>query len=115
MSGGKRKSSGDVADTAKKHQLLYYTTLLLKVLYCKIKNVFFIFCVFFMYYLCEKYHKPIIVQYNLANCVSWVPTLALLDLTNKLDLWTCSRNRTCLYVGDLLYPEAAGLIDRMGE
>ena len=39
----------------------YCTTVLFKVLYCKIKNV--LFCVFFAYYLYEKYHKPITVQY----------------------------------------------------
>ena len=33
-----------------------------------------------MYYLCEKYYKPITTQYYLANCVSWVPGLTLLDL-----------------------------------
>ena len=33
-----------------------------------------------MYYLCEKYYKPITVQYYIANCVSWVPKLTLLDL-----------------------------------
>ena len=33
-----------------------------------------------MYYLCEKYYKPITVQYHIANCVSWVPRLTLLDL-----------------------------------
>ena len=48
-------------------QLLYCTTVLFKVLYCKIKNVF---CVF--YYLCEKYYKPITVQQYIASCVSWV-------------------------------------------
>ena len=63
MSGNKHKSRGDVAGTAKKRQLLYCTTVLFKVLYCKIKNVFFIFCLFVMYYLCEKYYKPITVQY----------------------------------------------------
>ena len=85
--------------------VLYCTTVLFKVLYCKIKNVFFIFCVclFVMLYLCEKYYKPITVQYYIANCVSWVPRLTLLDLTNKLDLRTRSQNRTCSYVGDLLY------------
>ena len=42
-------------------------------LYCKIKNVlFFVFC---FYVLCEKYYKPITVQYYIANCVSWVPRL----------------------------------------
>ena len=33
-----------------------------------------------MYYLYEKYYKPITVQYYIANCVSWVPKLTLLDL-----------------------------------
>ena len=49
-SESKWKSSRDVAGT----------TVLLKVLYCKIENVFFIFfvCLCFMYYLCEKYYKP---------------------------------------------------------
>ena len=56
-----------------------------------------------MYYLCEKYYKPITVQYYIANCVSWVSGLTLLDLTNKLDLRTRSRNRTHSHVGDLLY------------
>ena len=45
-----------------------------------------------MYYLCEKYHKPITVQYYIADCVSWVPRLTLLDLrtnglTNALLEW----------------------------
>ena len=77
---------------------------LFKVSYCKIKNVFFIFCVcVFMYYLCEKYYKLIIVQYYMVDSVSWVPRLNLLDLTNKLDLGTRSWNGTRSYVGDLLY------------
>ena len=75
MSGSKRKSSGDVAGT----------TVLFKVLYYKIKNVFIIFCLFFMYYLCEKYCKPITVQYHIANCVCWIPRLILLDLKTN---WT---------------------------
>ena len=66
----KRKSSSDVTGT----------TVLFKVLYCKIKNVFFIFCLFFTYYLCEKYYKPNTVRYYIANCVSWVPRQTLLDL-----------------------------------
>ena len=94
MSGNKHKSSSDVAGT----------TVLFKVLYCKIKNVlFFCVCLFFMYYLCEKYYKPFTVQYYVANCVTWVPRLTLLDFTNKLDLRMCSRNGTHSYVGDLLY------------
>lgn len=36
------------------HQLLDCTTVLSKVLYCKIKNVLFL-CLFFMHYLCVKY------------------------------------------------------------
>ena len=39
-----------------------------------------------MYYLCENYYKSIVVQYHIADCISWVPRLTLLDLTNKLDL-----------------------------
>ena len=50
-----------------------------------------------MYYLCEKYYKSITVQYYIANCVSCVPRLILLDL------WIHSWNRTHSYVGDLLY------------
>ena len=38
-----------------------------------------------MYYLCEKYYKPITVQYYIADCVSWVPRLTLLDLRTN---WT---------------------------
>ena len=38
-----------------------------------------------MYYLCEKYYKLITVQYDIADCVSWVPRLSLLDLRTK---WT---------------------------
>ena len=33
-----------------------------------------------MYYLCEKYYKPITVQYYIANCVSGVPRQTLVDL-----------------------------------
>ena len=51
---------------------------------------------FLMYYLCEKYFKPITVQYYIVDCVSWVPMLTLLDLQMH------SRNGTCSYVGDLL-------------
>ena len=65
----------------------YYCNILFKVLYCKIKNVFFIFCVClsFMYYLCEKYYKLVTVQYCIADYVSWVPRLILLDLRTN---WT---------------------------
>ena len=33
-----------------------------------------------MYYLCEKYYKPITVQYDITKSVNWVPRLTLLDL-----------------------------------
>ena len=84
-------------------QLLYYTIALFNVPYCKILNVLFFVFFVCVYYLYEKYYKPITAQYYIANCVSWVPRLTLLDLTNKLDLRMCSRNRTRMYVGDLLY------------
>ena len=47
--------------------------------------MFSLFFVFLMYYLCEKYYKPITVQYYIAYCVSWVPRLTLLDLQTN---WT---------------------------
>ena len=63
-----------------------------------------------MYYLCEKYYKPITVQYYIADSVSWVCRLNLADLRTN---WTYERalrtelvhtqNRTRSRVGDLLY------------
>ena len=44
----------------------------------------FIFCLLFMYYLCEKYYKPTTVQYFITNHVNWVPRLTLLDLRANL-------------------------------
>ena len=48
----------------------------------RLKKCFlYFFCVcFFMYNLCEKYYKPIIMQYCTVGCGSWVPRLALLNL-----------------------------------
>ena len=67
--------------------------------YCTVRfKIFSLFFVFvFMYYLGEKYYKPITVQYYIADCVSWAPGLTLLDL------WMCSWNETRSYVRDLLY------------
>ena len=63
MSGSKGKSSSDVTATV--------LTVPFKVLYHKIKNIFFNFlCLFCKYYLCEKYYKPITVQYYVASFVS---------------------------------------------
>ena len=49
------------------------TTLLFKVLYGKIKNVFFIICLFTMHYLCENYYQPVLLQSFIADCIvdSW--------------------------------------------
>ena len=68
-------------------QLLYCTTVLFKVLYCKIKNVFFILCVCFLWFFFNVKNtiKPITVLYYIADCVSWVPRLTLLDLQTH---WT---------------------------
>ena len=49
-----------------------------------------------MYYLYEKYYKPITVQYYIDDCVNWVPRLTLLDLQTR------SQNGTRLYAGGLL-------------
>ena len=51
----------------------------------KMLPLLFSICLFFMYYLCKKYYKPITVQYSLADRVSWV------------------RRLTCSYVWDLQY------------
>ena len=41
-----------------------------------------------MYYLHERYYKPIIVQYYTANYVSWMTRLNWLDLQTN---WTYER------------------------
>ena len=57
---------------------------LFKVLYRQIK----MFSLFFVYYLCEKHYKPITLHCYIADCVSWVPRLTLLDLGIN---WTYER------------------------
>ena len=42
----------------------------------------------FMYYMCEKYCTPITVQYHIADCVTWVPRVTLLDLQIGLNKHT---------------------------
>ena len=37
-----------------------------------------------MYYLCGKYYKLITIQYFITSCLSRVPRLTLLDLTNAV-------------------------------
>ena len=63
-----------------------------------------------MCYLCEKHCKPITVQYYIADCVSWVPRLTLLDLhqiglTNVLLEWNsfvCRGLTVHILSGDIL-------------
>ena len=62
------------------------TTLLYFSRYYTIRSkIFSLSFVFVMYYLCEKYHKPITVQYYIADRVCWVSRLTLLDLRTN---WT---------------------------
>ena len=59
--------------------------------FCTVRLKIFL-CLFFMYYLCEKHYQPVAVQYYMANCVSCIPRLTLLDLMNWLleqKLFTC--------------------------
>ena len=48
-------------------------------------KMFYFLCLLLMYHLCEKYYKPIIVQYHIANCISWLRRLTSLDLRTN---WT---------------------------
>ena len=51
----------------------------------------------FMYYLCEKDNKPVIVQYYIADCVNWVLRLIcltykqirLMNVLSKWNLFVC--------------------------
>ena len=56
-----------------------------------------------MYYVCEKYYKPITVQHYITNYVSWVPRIASWTQQTKLGLQMHSWNGTHLGIGDLLY------------
>ena len=71
--------------------------------HCIVRLKMFIFvCLFFMYYLCEKYYKCITEQYYIADSVSWVRRLNFVELMNKLDLQMPSWNGTHSHVGDIL-------------
>ena len=51
-----------------------------------------------MYYLCEKYYKPSIVQYYIARCVSWVSRVTLLYLgTNWTYQHTLEKELVCTW------------------
>ena len=79
-------------------------TALLKALHWKMKHaLYFVFVFMHRYYLCEKYNKPISVQYHVADHVSWGSGPTCLDLTNQVKLRTCSRNGARLYVEDTMY------------
>ena len=60
--------------------------------------MFYFLCPFFICCLCEKHYKPITGQCYIADCVSWVPRLTLVN--RQLNLRMCSQNRTHSYVGD---------------
>ena len=62
-------------------QLLYCTAVLFKVLHCKIEKVSFILCVF-IFYLCEKYYKPLSVEFSRQEYWSGLPFLTPGDLPN---------------------------------
>ena len=47
-------------------------------------SLLFVCVCFLCIILCEKYSKPIPVQYYRADCISWVPRLTLLDLQTDL-------------------------------
>ena len=88
----KYKGSGATAGT-KKHQLLF----LLKVLYCKILKFSLFFGFVFYAYLCEKCYKPITVQYCLADCAYWIPSLTLLDMgTNWVQKCAIGKKHFCM-------------------
>ena len=55
-----------------------------QLLYYKIKNVIFIF-LFLCIIKCEKYYRPITIEYYIAKWVSQIPRLTLLDFWTK---WT---------------------------
>ena len=42
-------------------------------------------CLFFMYYLYEKYFKSVTIQYYVVDCVGWIPRPTLLNLETS---WT---------------------------
>ena len=75
MSGSTCKSSSGIAGITA--FLRYYTVRL---------NTFSLWlCLFFTYYLCEKHYNPIVAQYYVVDCVSWIPRLTLLDFQTN---WT---------------------------
>ena len=57
-----------------------------QLLYCTVRfKMFYLLSLFLKYYLCEKYYKPITVQYHIADRVSWISRLTLFDIQTN---WT---------------------------
>ena len=83
------------------HCIYIYTYIIYK--YSPIIYIYYLLCLFFMYYLCEKYYKPIMVQCYIAYCVSLGTLANFVGPMNKLDLWMHSQKGICSYAGDLLY------------
>ena len=91
-----------------------------KIRYYKIRNVFFTFVGFLkINNLCEKYFKPITVQYYTADCVSLVPRLTLLVLRTN---WTyeCILGKILIHMQGLtikkelhtrMQPSGGGILD----
>ena len=53
-----------------------------------------------MYYLCEKYYKPTIVQYHIANCVNCISRLIFLDLPMDSQKWKWNEMKVAQYLMD---------------
>ena len=60
--------------------------------YCTVRVKMFIFCVFFYILFVWKVLQHVTIQYYIADCISWVPRLILLDsqigFTNILLEWS---------------------------
>ena len=73
--------------------------------------MFSLFSVFVVYYLYEKYYRPITIQCYIADYVSWVSRLTLLDLTTywthkhtlKMEL-VPMKGTSCVYLLRIRFP-----------
>ena len=66
--------------------------------YCTVRfKIFSLLFVFVFMQLCETCYKSMTVQHYIANCVSWVPRLTLLDVgTNWIYECTLGMDRVCM-------------------
>ena len=73
-----------------------------------------------MHCLCKNYYKPITVQYYIADCVSWVCSVTLLDLadvlvlTNELLKWNSFGYRELTKKFTLLIQISAHILEILG-